>query len=203
MARPFCCSLFLLLRAQKKKQEKGTPTSPGPAGFPYFSPRAGRGKTRASPSNSSRVFSAPVCEARQDKWGEENSHWHAAEHRRGCRKRALHCLRRSRVCKAPAASRSTGHPAFGGTRDTGCPFFGSFLWASKEMNGSCFMLQFHQFEDESSKSSCSSFSPQTISLFALDHFPLYNEEKLPGSLPEKPKKTSRQGSAPCSISRIT
>jgi hypothetical protein len=22
----------------------------------------------------------------------------------------------------------------GGTRDTGCPFFGSFLWASKEMN---------------------------------------------------------------------
>jgi hypothetical protein len=60
---------FLLLRAQKKKQEKGTPTSPGPSGFPYFSPRAGRGKTRASPSNSSRVFSAPVCEARQDKWG--------------------------------------------------------------------------------------------------------------------------------------
>ena len=72
-------SLFLLLRAQKKKQEKGTPASPGPAGVPYFSPRAGRGKTRASPSDSSRVFSAPVCEARQDKWG--NSHWHAAEPR--------------------------------------------------------------------------------------------------------------------------
>jgi hypothetical protein len=61
---------FLLLRAQKKKQENGTPASPGPAGFPYFSPMAGRGKTRASPSDSSRVFSAPVCEARQDKWGE-------------------------------------------------------------------------------------------------------------------------------------
>ncbi|HEX9714860.1 MAG TPA: hypothetical protein VGA28_04120, partial [Desulfurivibrionaceae bacterium] len=41
----FCCSLFLLLRAQKKKQEKGTPASPGPAGSPYFSPRAGRGRT--------------------------------------------------------------------------------------------------------------------------------------------------------------
>jgi len=37
-------------------------------------------------------FSAPVCEARQDKWGRGKSHWHAAEHRRGCRKRALHCL---------------------------------------------------------------------------------------------------------------
>jgi hypothetical protein len=66
----FYCPLFLLLRAQKKKQEKGTPASPGPAGFPYFSPRAGRGKTRATPSNSSRVFSTPVFEARQDKWGE-------------------------------------------------------------------------------------------------------------------------------------
>jgi hypothetical protein len=33
---------FLLLRAQKKKQEKGTPASPGPAGFPCFSTRAGR-----------------------------------------------------------------------------------------------------------------------------------------------------------------
>ncbi|MFA6500000.1 MAG: hypothetical protein WCV64_11795, partial [Desulfurivibrionaceae bacterium] len=31
---------FLLLRAQKKKQEKGTPASPGPAGFPCFSPGA-------------------------------------------------------------------------------------------------------------------------------------------------------------------
>jgi hypothetical protein len=60
---------FLLLRAQKKKQEKGTPASPGPAGFPCFSTRAGRGKTRASPSDSSRVFSALACEARQDKWG--------------------------------------------------------------------------------------------------------------------------------------
>ncbi|PKN50546.1 MAG: hypothetical protein CVU58_00280 [Deltaproteobacteria bacterium HGW-Deltaproteobacteria-16] len=35
-------TVFLLLRAQKKKQEKGTPASPGPAGFPYFSTGAGR-----------------------------------------------------------------------------------------------------------------------------------------------------------------
>ena len=29
---------------------------------------------------------------------------------------------------------NSGHPAIGGTRDTGGLFFGSFLWASKEMN---------------------------------------------------------------------
>jgi len=70
MTRPFCCSLFLLLRAQKKKQEKGTPASPGPAGFPCFSPRAGRGKTRASPSNSSRVFFRPRLQGAAGQMGE-------------------------------------------------------------------------------------------------------------------------------------
>jgi hypothetical protein len=34
----------------------------------------------------------------------------------------------------PMRGINSGHPAFGGTRDTGGPFFGSFLWASKEMN---------------------------------------------------------------------
>ncbi len=45
-------SLFLLLRAQKKKHEKGTPTSPGPAGFPYFPPpSARRGRTNGGKKN--------------------------------------------------------------------------------------------------------------------------------------------------------
>ncbi|MBU4034560.1 MAG: hypothetical protein KKG34_07135 [Proteobacteria bacterium] len=47
---------FLLLRAQKKKEENGTPASPGPAGFPHFSTMAGRKKTRASPSDSFCAF---------------------------------------------------------------------------------------------------------------------------------------------------
>jgi len=42
------------------------------------------------PQTVSASFPAPVCEARQDKWG--ISHWHAAEHRRNCRKGRLHCL---------------------------------------------------------------------------------------------------------------
>ena len=38
-------------------------------------------------------FSVLACEARQDKMGGEGDpHWHAAEHRRGCRKGDLHCL---------------------------------------------------------------------------------------------------------------
>ena len=64
------CSLFLLLRAQKKKQEKGTPASPGPAGFPCFSTKAERKKKLGlCPQAVFASFSAPVCEARQAKWG--------------------------------------------------------------------------------------------------------------------------------------
>jgi hypothetical protein len=79
-------------------------------------------------------FSAPVCEARQDKWGgEEKSHWHAAEHRRGCRKGDLHCLSAASL-QSPGSIEE--HRASRPRRDKrhGGPFFGSFLWASKEMN---------------------------------------------------------------------
>jgi hypothetical protein len=34
----------------------------------------------------------------------------------------------------PMRGINSGYPAFGGTKDTGGLFFGSFLWASKEMN---------------------------------------------------------------------
>ena len=64
-------------------------------------------------------FPAPVCEARQDKWG--NSHWHAAEHRRGCRKGDLHCLSAASlqspgsIEEYPMRGINSGHPAHGGT----------------------------------------------------------------------------------------
>jgi hypothetical protein len=52
----YFCSLFLLLRGQKKKQEKGTPASPGPAGYPYFSTgAAGQMGERKIPSVRSRA----------------------------------------------------------------------------------------------------------------------------------------------------
>ena len=66
-----------------------------------------------------------------------NSHWHAAEHRRGCRKRVLSAASLQSpgsIEEYPMRGINSGHPARGGTRDTGGPFFGSFLWASKEMN---------------------------------------------------------------------
>ncbi len=113
----------------KEETRKRHPSQSWPCGLPLLLDEGGTRKNsgfalrQSESSLTSRVFSALVCEARQDKWGRKNSHWHAAEHRRGCRKRDLHCLRRSRVCKAPAASRSTGHPACGGTSA-----WGPFLW---------------------------------------------------------------------------
>jgi hypothetical protein len=84
--------LFLLLRAQKKKQEKGTPASPGPAGFPYFSPEAGRGKTRASPSDSSRVFFRPRLRGAAGQMGEGRLPLARCRAPQRLPKRDLHCL---------------------------------------------------------------------------------------------------------------
>jgi hypothetical protein len=81
-------------------------------------------------------FAAPACEARQDKWGKGKSHRYAAEHRKNCRKGRLHCL----------SAASLQHPGsfeerrVSRLRRDKCPgglFFGSFLWASKEMNILC------------------------------------------------------------------
>jgi hypothetical protein len=52
----------------------------------------------------------------------------------------LHCLSAASLQSPgsfeeyPMRGINSGYPAFGGTRDTGGLFFGSFLWASKEMN---------------------------------------------------------------------
>ena len=136
MANHFCCSLFLLLRAQKKKQEKGTPASPGSAGFPYFSTRAGRGKTRASPSNSSRASFRPRLRGAAGQMGERKKFPLA-------RSRAPERLPKKgfALFEAQLSLQSPGsieeHRVSRQRRDKcpGCPFFGSFLWASKEMNG--------------------------------------------------------------------
>ncbi len=66
IARAFCCFLSSFA-CPKEERKKSTPASPDPAGFPYFATGAA------------------------GQMG-ENSHWHAAEHRRGCRKGDLHCL---------------------------------------------------------------------------------------------------------------
>jgi hypothetical protein len=59
---------FLLLRAQKKKQEKGTPASPGPAGSPYFSPRAaeqmGEGRRKLPLARNRAPEKLPECDIR-------------------------------------------------------------------------------------------------------------------------------------------
>jgi len=152
---------FLLLRAQKKKQEKGTPASPGPAGFPYFSPRAGRGKTRASPSNSrslrhyvapltSRVFSAPVCEARQDKWGGRKE-FPLARRRAPQRlpKRGFALFEAKPSLQSPGSIEE--HRVSRLRRDKGHrgPFLlVRFLWASKENEQTNFLRHAIKFQHE-------------------------------------------------------
>jgi hypothetical protein len=53
--------------------------------------------------------------------GGEESHWHAAEHRKSCRKGRLHCLSAASLQhpgsfeEYPMRGINSGHPAFGGT----------------------------------------------------------------------------------------
>jgi hypothetical protein len=100
-------------------------------------------------------FSAPVCEARQDKWG--NSHWHAAEHRRGCRKGALHCLRREPSLQCPGSIEeypmrgiNSGYPAFGGT-SAWVPFPWLVSLGRQRNEHTDFMVQPPKFSEEPKK----------------------------------------------------
>ena len=129
---PFSCFFFCVPKRRNKKK----------APQPVLALRASLTSRRERdaeklglcPQTVPASFSAPVCEARQDKWGgKKNSHWHAAEHRRGCRKRDLHCLSAASL-QSPGSIEEHRVSRLGGTSDTGCLFFGSFLWASKEMN---------------------------------------------------------------------
>ena len=83
--------LFFFFCVPKRRNKKKAP-QPVLALRASLTSRRGRDaeKLGLRPQTVPASFSAPVCEARQDKWG--NSHWHAAEHRRGCRKGDLHCL---------------------------------------------------------------------------------------------------------------
>jgi len=135
LARSFCCSLFLLLRAQKKKQEKGTPASPCPAGFPCFSPRAGRGKTRASPSDSSRVFFRPRLRGAAGQMGRRRK-IPLARSRAPERlpKKGFALFEAQPSLQSPGSIEEHRESRPRRDKEHGGPFFGSFLWASKEMN---------------------------------------------------------------------
>ena len=133
-----------------------TASQPAPSPYPYPSPARGEGtffafctfltgqcwawsgnffQTRFLPLPGATCQGEPDGRVMDRKVPPKNSHWHVAEHRKSCRKGDLHCLRRSRVCKAPAASRSAGHPANGGTRDTGALFLFLLLGTQKKKKG--------------------------------------------------------------------
>jgi len=125
---------FLLLRAQKKKQEKGTPASPGPTGFPYFSTKAGRGKTRASPSDSSRVFSRPRLRGAAGQMGERKIPLARSRAPERLPKREFALFERSEFAKPRQHRGAQGIPPKAGQETQGAFSLVPFLWASKEMN---------------------------------------------------------------------
>jgi len=120
-------AIFSFFFCVPKRRNKKKAPQPVLALRAYLASRRGRDakKLGLRPQTVLASFSAPVCEARQDKWGgEEKSHWHVAEHRRGCRKGDLHCLRRKPSLQNPGSIEE--HRASRLRRDKG--HRGPFLW---------------------------------------------------------------------------
>jgi hypothetical protein len=75
----------------KEETRKRHPSQSWPCGLPLLLDEGG---TRKNSGFALRQFPRlfPPPPARRGRTNGENSHWHAAEHRRGCRKGDLHCL---------------------------------------------------------------------------------------------------------------
>ena len=70
-------------------------------------------------------------------------HFHAAEQHRICRIRSLNCLSKASF-QTPGSFEERRVSASGG-QVNGCTFFGSFLYASKEMNIKCSLATTYYF----------------------------------------------------------
>jgi hypothetical protein len=130
---------------QKEETRKRHPNQSWPCGLPLLLAEGGTRKNSVFALKQSespplrgfaylpRLFPPPSARRGRTNGEEKNSHWHAAEHRKSCRKGRLHCLSAASLQhpgsfeerRASRPRRDKGH---------GGPFFGSFLWASKEMN---------------------------------------------------------------------
>jgi hypothetical protein len=118
-----------------KRRNKKTAPQPVLALRASLTSRRGRDaeKLGLCPQTVPASFSAPVCEARQDKWGRENpigtqpSTGEAAE-------KGFALFEAKPSLQSPGSIEE--HRVSRLRRDKGHrgPFFGSFLWASKEMN---------------------------------------------------------------------
>jgi len=77
----------------KRRNKKRHPSQSWPCGLPLLLDEGGTRKNSGFALRQfPRLFRPRLRGAAGQMGGEEDSHWHAAEHRRGCRKRDLHCL---------------------------------------------------------------------------------------------------------------
>jgi len=85
---PFPFSSFACPKEETRKRH---PNQSWPCGLPLLLAEGGTRKNSGfALKQFPRLF--PPSSARRGRTNGENSHWHAAEHRRGCRKGDLHCL---------------------------------------------------------------------------------------------------------------
>jgi hypothetical protein len=125
---------FSSFACPKEETRKRHPSQSWPCGLPLLLAEGGPRKNSGFALRQfPRLFPPPSARRGRTNGGEEKSHWHAAEHRKSCRKGRLHCLSAASL-QHPGSfeERRASRPR----RDKrhGCLFFGSFLWASKEMN---------------------------------------------------------------------
>ena len=136
--------MFSFFFCLPKRRNKKKAPQPIPALRASLASRRGRDakKLGLRPQTVLASFSALICEARQDKWGGKRgnpigtqpSTGEAAEKGFALFEAKPSLQSPGSIEEHPMRGINSGHPAFGGTRDTGCPFFGSFLWPRKEMN---------------------------------------------------------------------
>jgi hypothetical protein len=121
----------------KEETRKRHPNQSWPCGLPLLLAEGGTRKNSGfALKQFPRLF--PPSSARRGRTNGENSHWHAAEHRRGCRKGDLHCLSAASlqspgsIEEYPMRGINSGHPAFGGTSDTGALSLVRFFGQTKK-----------------------------------------------------------------------
>jgi hypothetical protein len=89
-----CSSVFLSSFAcPKEETRKRHPNQSWPYGLPLLLAEGGTRKNSGfALKQFPRLFPPPSARRGRTNGGRKKSHWHAAEHRRGCRKGDLHCL---------------------------------------------------------------------------------------------------------------
>jgi hypothetical protein len=120
----------------KEETRKRHPSQSWPCGLPLLLAEGGTRKNSGFALKQFPRLFRPRLRGAAGQMGERRRKIPLARSRAPERlpKRGFALFERSEFAKPRQPSRSAGHPANGGTRDTGCPFFGSFLWARKEMN---------------------------------------------------------------------